>query len=193
MAARLPINDLPFETDDSLHTFEVIDPETGNLVERQLTKRQYFDIALGDWYAKSNAFAAAKEAEAEARTKVIQLIYPDSYDEEGTEKYQLPAGWVLEMEKRINVKVEQAVLAGLIEQIEKLPVDENGEMPTIDAAIKMKPDFSMSGWRDLRPDVKVILQDALTFTPGTAGVKLKPPSAKATARVSDQKAQAKKS
>jgi hypothetical protein len=69
-----------------------------------------------------------------------------------------------------------------------LPVDpDSGEMASMDA-ITYKPDLSMSKYRDMRPDAKQILSEALTFTPGSPGIKTVPPKQKAAVKPSDQKA-----
>lgn len=188
MATRLPVNELPFENDTELSQF----PMPDGTLSQPMTKRQYFDIALVDHYEKSNKFAAAKEAEGEARKRVYELIYPESWDKEGTDKFELPGGWVLEMKRTINVKIDAAQLPSIREAIEKLPVDgDSGEMPSWDAALKFKPDLSLSGYGTLRDDVKVLLAQALEFNPGTPGVKVIAPKPKAAAKASDQKAVAK--
>lgn len=187
MAARLPVNELPFENDTELHVFELPD---GSQSE-PMTKRAYFDIAMADHYEKSNVFAAAKAAEAAARARVRALLYPDSWDKEGTDKFELPGGWVLEVKRTINVKIEESQLQAIRESIEKLPVDpDTGEVPTWEGALKFKPDLSLSGYNNLRDDVRVLLSEALEFTPGTPGVKVIPPKPKAAAKASDQKAKA---
>lgn len=188
MATRLPVNELPFENDPTLHEFELPDGS----MSAPMTKRQYFDIAMADHYEKANAFAAAKAAESEARKRVYELIYPDSWDKEGTDKFELPGGWVLEFKRTLNVKIDAVQLPSIREAIEKLPVDpDSGEMPSWDGALKFKPDLSISGYGNLRDDVRVLLDQALEFAPGTPGVKVIPPKAKAAAKASDQKAVAK--
>jgi hypothetical protein len=193
MAARLPINPLPFESDTEQHNFEVGSTEHGEPIIERMTKRQYFDRIMADWHVKASALAAAKLAEDYARAKITELMYPDSWDEDGTDKFELPGGWVLEMERRINVKVDAEALPAVRKIVSELPVDEEtGEMPTLEAAIKMKPDFSMSGFRNLRDDVKVAVRECCTFTPGTPGVKLNAPKQKAEKRIDDQKARGSK-
>lgn len=185
MAARLPINKLPFEDDAALEVFTLPD----GTESQPMTKRQYFDIAMADLYTKAQAFAEAKVAESEARKIVYSMVYPKSWDEEGTDKFELGNGWIVEFKRTINVTIDDAQLPSLKEEIEKLPVDpDSGEMPSIDAAVKYKPDLSMSGYKLLRDDVKELLNQALEFKPGTPGVKVNPPKAKATAKASDQKA-----
>jgi hypothetical protein len=185
MAARLPINPLPFENDTEIHEFELPNGETANM-----TKRQFFDIAMGDLYEKANTLAASKASEAVARTRVRDLLFPDSWDSEGTDKFQLPGGWVLEFKRTLNVKIDDAALPAIKEAIEKLPVDaDSGEMASMDA-ISYKPDLSMSKYREMRDDAKKLLGEALTFTPGSPAIKTIEPSAKATVKATDQKARA---
>lgn len=187
MAARLPINELPFEKDTETSEYVLPNGDTATL-----TKRQYFDVCMGDWYEKYNQLAAVKASEAESRARLTQLIYPDQWDVDGTDKYELPGGWVLEIKRTLNDKIDEAALPAIREEISKLPPNpETGELATLEGVIRMKPDFSLSGYRNMRDDVKAILNECLTLTPGTPGYKLIPPSAKATQRASDQKARGK--
>lgn len=183
MATRLPINDLPFENDAEIHEFEMPDGAM-----QSMTKRQFFDVAMGELYEKANKLAASKEQEAVARSRVRDLLYPDGWDSEGTDKYQLPGGWVLEFEKRINVSIDKPALPAIAEAIAALPVDpDSGEVASMDA-ISYKPDLSMSKYRLMRDDAKKLLSEALTFTPGSPGIKTIAPKQKATAKAGDQKA-----
>jgi hypothetical protein len=187
MAARLPIDPLPFQADAEISTHFMPDGE-----EFEGTKRQFFDKLMALWYPVANEAKAAAEREKEIRAAVVALIYPTSFDTEGTDKFELGGGWVFEVKRRMNDKIDEAALGAVREEIAKLPVDpDSGEMPSIDACIKYKPDFSMSGYKALRDDVRVLLNQALTLTPGTPGVAIIPPKAKAAVKPSDQKAVAK--
>lgn len=149
---------------------------------------------LADWYSAATELKALGTREGELRAQLYSFFYAEDdvkRSEAGTEKFKMPGGWVMAIERRINVSIDQAQLNSIEAEVQKLAIDEDtGEMPTIGPAIKMKPSFSESGYRDLRDDVKALLNAALEFTPGTPGLKLEPPKAKATARASDQKANA---
>jgi hypothetical protein len=75
------------------------------------------------------------------------------------------------------------------EAVAALPMDpETGEIPTLGEAIRYRAELSDTNYGTLAPEVRAILNQALTFTPGLPGVKLVPPKEKATARADQQKA-----
>lgn len=162
----------------------------------QGTNRQYFDALMGLQYQAAAEAKKYTDIDRECRAELMKLMYPDSYPVDdstgrmdGTDKYELPGGWTLEFEKRIGCKIDAALLPGIREAVSKLPMDEEtGEMPTLGDAIRYRPELSDSAYGNLRPDVRVLLNEALTFTPGTPGIKAVPPKAKAAARADDQKA-----
>ena len=187
MAARLPVNELPFQADSEIGNYFMPDGE-----EFQGTKRQFFDKLMAAWYPVANEAKAAAEREKEIRNAIVAVLYPTSFDTEGTDKFSLGGGWVFEVKRRMNDKIDEAALAAVREEVAKLPVDpDSGEVPSIESCIKYKPDFSMSGYKNLRDDVRELLNQAITLTPGTPGVSVIPPSAKAAVKASDQKAAAK--
>jgi hypothetical protein len=143
---------------------------------KEVPQTPQLDKLVGKWWNAHKALGEAAEIETEARMALYAYFYKETdpkRSEAGTERFGMPGGWVLDIERRINVKIDQAALDPIKKVISELPPDpDTGEMATIDAAIKYKPDFSESGYRNLRADVKVILSEALTFTPGKPGFKL---------------------
>lgn len=189
MAATIPTIPLPFLEDQDLNMFTM--PLTGEQFG-PATKKQFFDELMKVHYPLMNKAKELVEQEKEVRAQIVGLIYPDSFDERGTDRFELGGGWALDLERRMNVKIEPEQLPAIREEVMKLPVDpETGEMPSIEAAVRFKPELSESGWDSLRDDVRALLQPAVTFTPGSPGFKIKPPKQTATRRASDQKAKAK--
>jgi hypothetical protein len=158
---------------------------------QQIDVDMEFSKLIGEWYNAAEAAKGAAARENELRLQVFGKLYrPDDpkLAEPGTDHFGMPGGWVLKIERRINTKVDVAALDAVKKALAEMQVDEDGVAPTIDAAIKYKPDFSESGYRDLRDDVKALLNDALTRTPGSPGVKLELPKSaqpKATIRTGD--------
>lgn len=133
---------------------------------------------VAQWYSAAAAASTAAAKENALRLQLFGQFYqPEDkrLSEPGTEHFGMPGGWVLKIERRINTKIDQAALDAVKKELATLEVDEDGVAPTIDAAVKYKPDFSESGYRDLRADVKTILNHALTRTPGSPGIKLELP------------------
>lgn len=186
MAAKLPINKLPFEGSTEVELFFAPNGE-----EFRGTKKEYYDYLLAIWYPKAAELAALAVAEKELRTAISALIHPTGWEVDGTEKYEMPSGWVLEFKKTLNVTIDKAQLPSITEAVGKLEVDpETGEVATLEGIITYRPELSLSKYREIRADVKALLDDALEIKPGLPGVKMIPPSTKATSRASDQKAKA---
>lgn len=184
MAAKLPINKLPFEDDANVELFWAPNGE-----EFRGTKKEYYDYLMALWYPKQAELAALVVSEKEFRNAISALIFPSGWDKDGTEKFEMPSGWVLEFEKRLNVTIDKAQLPAIKEAIEKLEPDpETGEMATLEGVISFDPRMSLSGYRNMRPEARALLDDALEIKPGTPGLKIKAPSGKAATRASDQKA-----
>lgn len=189
MAAPLPVNPLPFADDAELQTFTM--PITGEQFGPS-TKKQFFDELMKTLYPLRNQMKALVEQEKEVRAQVVKLIYPDDFDSRGTDKFELGGGWVLELKRTMNIKIDEQQLPMIREEVAALEVDpETGEVPTIDGIIKFKAELSETNWDATRDDVRELLRPALTFTPGSPGFDIKPPKQTATRRPSDQKARAK--
>jgi hypothetical protein len=148
----------------------------------EIEQTQELDKLVGAWYNAAQQLVAIKEAEAEARDALFSYFYKSDdpkRSQAGTEKFGMPGGWALEVERRINWKVDEAALDACKKTIAELKVDESGELPSIDACIKYKPTFSESGYKTLRDDVRLILSDALESKPGQPAISLIAPKAEA--------------
>lgn len=194
MAARLPLNQLPFDSDTETFEFELPDGS-----QYHGTKRMQFDKLMALSYSITAQVVPLIKQEQACRVEIMSLLYPDGYPTnaetgrmDGTDKFELPSGWVLEFEKRVGCKIDEAQLPAIREAISKLPPDEEtGEVPDIGNAIRYRPELSDSAYGLMDPRARVILNEALTFTPGTPGVKAVAPKPKAAVKPSDQKAVAK--
>lgn len=133
------------------------------------------DELVGAWFTAANELASISKRENEARVALYRHFYKEGdkkASEDGTEKFEMPGGWVLEITRRLNVKIDEALLDAAKKVIAELPADpETGELATIDTAVKYKPQLT-AGYDNLRGDVKEILSEALTFTPGLPAIKL---------------------
>lgn len=144
----------------------------------EIEHTEELDKLVGAWYEAANALAAIKETEAEARDKLFSYFYKSDDPKRsvgGTEKFGMPGGWALEVERRINWKIDEAALDSCKKAIAELPVSGDGELPSIDACIKYKPTFSESGYKALRDDVRLILDGALEHKPGQPAINLVAP------------------
>lgn len=131
---------------------------------------------VGDWFEKKQASDLASENENAARLVLYAHFYAENdplRSEAGKEKFSMPGGWQLEIERRINARIDRATLATCKAAIDALPPDpDTGEVPSLDAIIRWEPKLSDSNYKTAPDRVKEILGECLTFTPGSPGLKL---------------------
>lgn len=191
MAAPKPKLPLPFDPNASSLALMLPNgtPFEGN-------NQQYFDACMGLMYETAAKLKPLADIEKKCREEVQKLLYPEGYPTnaetgrmDGVDKYELPGGWTLTFEKRVGAKIDETLLPGIREAVAALPVDpESGEIPTLGDAIRYRAELSDTNYGTLAPEVRVLLNEALTFTPGLPGVKIEAPKAKATSRPDQQKA-----
>lgn len=145
---------------------------------------------MREWIVQADILAKAKTKEMELRNKVVAYFFPEGL-KEGVNNCDLPEGWKLTVEGKVNRKVDitvqQAVQAELAE---KFKID-SGEL------IKYKPEIDLPAYRQLQKNVtatsgeaqeraKLILktfEQMLIVTDGSPQVELKQPK-KPKAKVS---------
>lgn len=142
---------------------------------------------IGEWWTQAELAGKAVLKENELRLKVFNQFYKSDdprLADPGTDHFQMPGGWVLKIERRINTKIEIALLDAVKQEVDALPIDEEtGEKYALGGVIEYKPAFNDSKYAKLPEPVLKILNKALTRTPGTPGIKLELPKsvqAKAT-------------
>lgn len=134
--------------------------------------------AIAGWYEAANKLKTADAIESAMRLALVDLlIAQDSKKrrEGGKDRFAMPGGWQLDIEHRINVKIDESLLQAVQDEIKALPVTEDGEIVSIDKAVVFKPSLSESNFNLLPDEAKVILNKCLTWTPGKPGVKLELP------------------
>jgi hypothetical protein len=134
------------------------------------------DSLVGAWWSAHKTADEAVATEMEARMALFRYFYKESDPKcnlSGREKFGMPSGWVLEIQRRLNYSVDVAALDSIRKAVAALPVDpDSGEIASIEAAIKYRLEVSESGYRDLRHDAKALLNEALTVKPGAPSLKL---------------------
>lgn len=129
---------------------------------------------LQEWHQAVLAAQEAKkvvEAEQALRKEVMALFFPEPV--EGTNKFELEAGWSLKATHKIERKVDEAALPAVLQQLREMGINP-------DPLIRTKPDLDTKAYRSLvqiNPDAAHVFEQALTIKPGSPTVELIPPKA----------------
>lgn len=129
---------------------------------------------LQEWHQAVLAAQEAKkvvEAEQSLRKEVMALFFPEPV--EGTNKFDLEAGWSLKATHKIERKVDEAALPAVLQQLREMGVNP-------DTLIRTKPDLDTKAYKSLvqiNPDAAHVFEQALTIKPGSPTVELVPPKA----------------
>lgn len=129
---------------------------------------------LQEWHQAVLAAQEAKKvvgAEQALRKEVMALFFPEPV--EGTNKFELEAGWSLKATHKIERKVDEAALPAVLQQLREMGVNP-------DPLIRTKPDLDTKAYRSLvqsNPDAAHVFEQALTIKPGSPTVELIPPKA----------------
>lgn len=129
---------------------------------------------LQEWHQAVLAAQEAKklvEAEQALRKEVMALFFPEPV--EGTNKFELEAGWSLKATHKIERKVDEAALPAVLQQLREMGVNP-------DTLIRTKPDLDTKAYKSLvqiNPDAAHVFEQALTIKPGSPTVELVPPKA----------------
>jgi len=105
------------------------------------------------------------------REKELRQQFADKYfatASEGTNKLPVGHGFELQLDMRINRKVNESALDMAI-QGKLLTAEE------VDAVIKYKPEVSVGAYKKLPKEARDKFGDIITETPGTPGLKLHKP------------------
>jgi hypothetical protein len=154
---------------------------------QELKMTPELETLIGEWFESVNKLSAAKARENQLRLALYDLLVPADdkrRSEEGTDRFAMPGGWHLDIDRKLNCRIDETILATVQQEIKELPPTEDGEIVSIDAAVVFKPKIT-AAYKHLPDVAKEILNKALTWTPGTPGMALELPksrTAKATAK-----------
>lgn len=127
---------------------------------------------LQEWHQAVLAAQEAKkvvEAEQSLRKEVMALFFPEPV--EGTNKFDLEAGWSLKATHKIERKVDEAALPAVLQQLREMGVNP-------DLLIRAVPALETKAYKSLaqiNPDAAHVFEQALTIKPGSPTVELVAP------------------
>src|SRR5690606_30868800 len=116
--------------------------------------------------------AADKAREIELRNKLITKVFKTGIVPVGTTNVVLPEGWVLKLQGKENIRVDEA-LVGQTRQLIEEKVN-SGEITgfTFDEVIKYKPDLSLTGFNSLTDEQQHLVRNCLISRPGQAAIEI---------------------
>lgn len=119
---------------------------------------------LRKWTEAKESSAYWKDREAALRKEVFSTFFEEP--KEGVNKLELEGGWTLKADYKYNRTVDKAALPAVLEQLDK---------GITDRLIKYKPELSITEYKRLTEDQRVILAEAITEKPGSPSITIIPP------------------
>jgi len=110
---------------------------------------------LEDWYRISQELKTLKQIELDMRRELFMEYFADPV--EGTNVVDIDGGWQLVGGYPFTRTIDPAALDAVIEQLGN----------TLDNVVVFKPSLSVTGYRKLDDDARLILDQALVIKPGT--------------------------
>lgn len=109
---------------------------------------------------------AAREAIA-AEMALRQVIYKASFEDpkEGTNHKPLANGWSLNGVRKVNRTVDKAVLPSVVERLKEKKIP-------IELVIAYKPSLINDGYKNLQPEIKAIVDEAITAKEGAPSLEI---------------------
>lgn len=132
--------------------------------QRTMTNEEAFAL-LNDWYAKQQQLAELKVTEILMRKQLAKFYFPAAV--EGTNRLPLGGGFDLIVQQPINRKVDEASLDSLAQKLRKAKVK-------VDELFPYKPSLSVSQYRELTPEQKLLVDQCLTIEEGTPSMEIGP-------------------
>lgn len=121
---------------------------------------------IGQWNELQRQLEAIKQQELTLRKELFEEAFANPA--EGTNTLDLPEGWKLKGNYKLNRKLDEAALPEVLKELRKLHVKT-------DSLIKYKPELSTTEFRKLTPEQEKVLAAAMVTTPGTPSLELVAP------------------
>lgn len=144
-------------------------------IKRNFTPDEEFNSDSAEWMELTAKMAADKVREIELRNRLISKVFKSGNIPVGTTNVVLPKGWVLKVQGKVNVKVDESLVGetkALLEEKVK-----SGEISafSFDEVIRYKPELSLTGFKMLTDEQKHILRHCLEEKPGQASIEITKP------------------
>lgn len=140
-------------------------PEAKAAVEQRL-----FDAMLKEWEEAVDLAAQYKATENELRRQIFARSFPNP--KEGMNRLPLLDGRTIKADYKINRKLEEATLPACLQAVKEYGA------ANADLLVRYKPELSITEWRALSDEAKLIFADAVIATPGLPTLEIETPKAK---------------
>lgn len=113
---------------------------------------------LEQWNALKSQLADLTEQERALRVELFGLAFPNPEEGSKYNKLDLPNGYMLQGDYKINRRVDEAALDTVRKQMDPIAFGRT---------FRFKPDLITAGLRDLSDDQRAIASQAIIAAPGT--------------------------
>lgn len=113
---------------------------------------------LATWHALKAQAAELALQEVELRKEIFGDAFPAPEEGSKYNKLDLPDGYMLQGDYKINRKIDEAALGEVQKQMDAVMFNR---------AIRFKPELNKSGFKDIPEDQRKLLNAAIIATPGT--------------------------
>lgn len=119
------------------------------------------------WFTAKETLDAAKAAELELRLKVVKEFFPNGLSK-GVNNCPIDNGFVLKGTGTVNFKIDEAKVPVVLKMVkEKFKVNVD--------VFKTKIELKTGDYGKLPDDIKSVIDEALTITPGTPQLEIAKP------------------
>ena len=112
---------------------------------------------LNEWYEIREQLKVLQDKEKELRLRIMSSVFPDA--KEGINNYPLEGGYVLKGTRVISRKIDEASLSAIADQLASAGV-------SVDSLIRYKPELSVSQYKKLSAEQRMIFDQALIIKDG---------------------------
>lgn len=130
-----------------------------------MTQEELF-TKIGRWNELQSRLTSIKDEEMKLRTEIFEACFPNPT--EGTNKVDMPEGWMLKGTYRLTRSLDEAALPAVITELHKHKVKT-------DDVVTYRPNLSLTGFKKLDAKWQKVLEQAITTKPGAPTIELVAP------------------
>lgn len=147
----------------------ILDTETGEILEGFpiQTKQPVVDNAkLNEWYSLKEQLDVMKDRELNLRKQIFGEVFVNPT--EGTNKFAIGDGFVLNGGYKLNRKIDNAVFQAMRPQLMEAGI-------RVDELVEYKPDLRTTIYKKMTDEQRALFDQCLTISPGTPSLEIVKP------------------
>lgn len=121
------------------------------------------------WQATKDQADMLAEQEMKLRKELFAEVFPEP--KEGVNHFELGNGYKLDGDYKINRNMDEAALPAVLAELRARQVNT-------DTLVKYKPSLSISAYKALPDDMRLLFDQCLEIKPGSPSLKIVAPKAK---------------